>query len=64
MPCRGTGQVISTLGGTESRVSCPWCGGTAVRVPGRDAQATWLKERGDAEPAEAEPAASSAEPPA
>jgi len=42
MPCRGTGQVISNLGGTASKVSCPWCGGGGVRLAGVDAQASWL----------------------
>ena len=41
MPCRGTGSVISNLGGTPSTVSCPWCGGTGVRAPETDAQAQW-----------------------
>ena len=27
-PCRGTGQVISNLGGDTHRVVCPWCDGT------------------------------------
>jgi hypothetical protein len=49
MPCRGTGKVISNLGGSASRVSCPWCRGTGVRVPGIDAQAHWGgDESGDA----------------
>jgi DnaJ-class molecular chaperone len=30
-PCRGTGQVISTLGGTPQQVTCPWCEGTGRR---------------------------------
>ena len=34
MPCRGTGVVISNLGGTRSELPCPWCGGTGVRQPG------------------------------
>jgi DnaJ-class molecular chaperone len=38
-PCRGTGQVVSKLGGDEHRVTCPWCGGSGVRDPARDAQA-------------------------
>jgi hypothetical protein len=42
MPCRGTGQVISNLGGTPSMVVCPWCGGGKVRLTGVDAQAKWL----------------------
>ena len=44
MPCRGSGQVISNLGGAPSRISCPWCGGSGVRVPGIDAQAGWPAE--------------------
>ena len=39
MACRGTGQVISNLGGNPSKVTCPWCDGQGVRVPGIDAQA-------------------------
>jgi DnaJ-class molecular chaperone len=42
MPCRGTGKVISNLGGTPSTVTCPWCEGSGTRVPGIDAQAKWL----------------------
>jgi DnaJ-class molecular chaperone len=38
-PCRGTGSVISGLGGEQRQLPCPWCGGTGVREPGRDAQA-------------------------
>jgi hypothetical protein len=58
MPCRGSGQVISSLGGTPSKVSCPWCGGSGVRVPGTDAQAGWPAEGTDAAAdASAEPAA-------
>jgi DnaJ-class molecular chaperone len=38
-PCRGTGQVISNLGGSASQVPCPWCEGTGTQVPGHDAQA-------------------------
>ncbi len=37
-PCRGTGQLISGLGGTPHQVTCPWCRGTGVRIPGIDAQ--------------------------
>ncbi|HYM56033.1 MAG TPA: hypothetical protein VES97_11770, partial [Solirubrobacteraceae bacterium] len=42
MPCRGTGQVISSLGGSARKLACPWCGGGGMRVPGTDAQAHWL----------------------
>jgi hypothetical protein len=41
MACRGSGQVISNLGGTPSKLACPWCAGSGVRVPGIDAQARW-----------------------
>jgi DnaJ-class molecular chaperone len=36
--CRGTGQVISGLGGTPQKVTCPWCEGTGRYMPGHDAQ--------------------------
>jgi DnaJ-class molecular chaperone len=49
MPCRGTGQVISNLGGTASTVTCPWCDGGGVRIPGSDAQAKWLAAERPAE---------------
>jgi hypothetical protein len=42
MACRGSGKVISHLGGTVSTVTCPWCRGGGVRVSGLDAQASWL----------------------
>ena len=38
-PCRGTGQVISNLGGAPRSVACPWCEGGGVMLPGHDAQA-------------------------
>jgi len=44
MPCRGSGKVISNLGGTPSTVECPWCAGGGVRLPGTDAQAKWLDD--------------------
>jgi DnaJ-class molecular chaperone len=37
-PCRGSGTVISGLGGVQRRIACPWCGGSGVRDPARDAQ--------------------------
>jgi DnaJ-class molecular chaperone len=37
-PCRGTGRLISNLGGQPHEVSCPWCGGTGKFVSERDAQ--------------------------
>jgi len=45
MPCRGTGRVISNLGGTPSTVTCPWCGGGGVRLAEVDAQASWLESQ-------------------
>jgi DnaJ-class molecular chaperone len=48
-PCRGTGQVISNLGGTPSQVACPWCEGTGRQLPGHDAQA--VRARGSQAPA-------------
>jgi DnaJ-class molecular chaperone len=38
-PCRGTGQVLSTLGGSPQQVTCPWCEGSGRFQPGHDAQA-------------------------
>jgi DnaJ-class molecular chaperone len=43
-PCRGTGRVISNLGGSPQEVTCPWCEGTGRFIPGHDAQAP---KRGD-----------------
>jgi DnaJ-class molecular chaperone len=37
--CRGTGRVISNLGGSPQDVTCPWCDGTGRFIPGHDAQA-------------------------
>jgi DnaJ-class molecular chaperone len=56
MPCRGTGKVISGLGGKNSKVTCPWCEGDGVRKPEIDAQTRW--SNGDA--AAAAPAADEA----
>jgi DnaJ-class molecular chaperone len=47
MPCRGSGKVISNLGGTPSEVTCPWCEGGGVRTPGTDAQARWGEGPGE-----------------
>jgi DnaJ-class molecular chaperone len=44
MPCRGTGKVISGLGGEQKPVTCPWCGGEGMRQDGLDAQANWLEQ--------------------
>ncbi len=59
MPCRGTGKVVSNLGGEARDVTCPWCQGEGVRHTGIDAQAAWLE--GDA--AGSSGAEAAAEPP-
>jgi len=59
MPCRGSGRVISNLGGAASEVPCPWCAGGGVRLAGVDAQSRWLLERAEA-PAPEAPADSAA----
>jgi DnaJ-class molecular chaperone len=46
-PCRGTGRLISNLGGSPSTVTCPWCDGSGTFIPGHDAQAA---RRGDVAP--------------
>jgi hypothetical protein len=55
MPCRGSGRVISNLGGSASEVACPWCRGGGVRLAGLDAQAPWLAERAEAEGSQSPP---------
>jgi DnaJ-class molecular chaperone len=37
-PCRGTGRLMSNLGGEPHEVTCPWCDGSGRFDPGRDAQ--------------------------
>jgi len=39
--CRGTGSVISNLGGSPRTVVCPWCEGTRAYIRNHDAQAHW-----------------------
>jgi hypothetical protein len=46
MPCRGTGQVVSNLGGESRKIPCPWCQGTGVRTSGIDAQEAWVEGGG------------------
>jgi DnaJ-class molecular chaperone len=46
MACRGTGKVISNLGGSQHEVRCPWCDGTGTRIPGHDAQDSAPKAAG------------------
>lgn len=47
--CRGTGQVVSQLGGTPRSVPCPWCEGRGLRLRDHDAQAHW-REGGPEKP--------------
>lgn len=49
MPCRGSGSVISNLGGTPKSVTCPWCAGSGVRTPGIDAQSAWASRAPEAQ---------------
>ena len=39
--CRGTGSVISSLGGEPHTLTCPWCDGGGVALLAHDAQAHW-----------------------
>jgi DnaJ-class molecular chaperone len=58
--CRGTGTLISNLGGSPSTVSCAWCEGTGTFLPEHDAQAARrAAAEGDAgaAPGDAPPAA-------
>lgn len=36
--CRGTGIVLSNLGGSLKEQQCPWCEGSTVLLPDHDAQ--------------------------
>jgi DnaJ-class molecular chaperone len=42
--CRGTGTVISNLGGEPHELRCPWCDGGGVALPDHDAQAHWREQ--------------------
>ena len=44
--CRGTGRVISNLGGNPHPEQCPWCEGTGRFIPGHDAQARRRRDAG------------------
>jgi hypothetical protein len=57
MPCRGSGKLISNLGGSPSAVTCPWCEGGGVRIPGVDAQAHWSEAAGAQQPPTGQPPA-------
>ena len=37
-PCRGTGRLLSSLGGQSHEVTCPWCRGSGRFTAGEDAQ--------------------------
>lgn len=47
-PCRGTGTVISNLGGEPSQVTCPWCDGGGTQIAGHDAQSARRAEASSA----------------
>jgi DnaJ-class molecular chaperone len=49
--CRGTGKVISNLGGSPSDVECPWCEGSGKFIAEHDAQAHWGGEKAPEAPA-------------
>jgi DnaJ-class molecular chaperone len=52
--CRGTGTVISSLGGAASELPCPWCEGGGVRLgTDHDAQAARRAAAGDDPPDQA-----------
>lgn len=42
-PCRGTGSVISNLGGSAQTLECPWCDGSGFLMEAHDAQARHRK---------------------
>lgn len=47
-PCRGTGKLLSGAGGAQHEVTCPWCEGGGVTLPGHDAQAARRADQGAA----------------
>jgi DnaJ-class molecular chaperone len=59
-PCRGTGRVVSNLGGESHEVTCPWCGGSGQFIPGRNAQDAPAESAGGSKTA---PAVETAVPP-
>ncbi len=46
-PCRGTGKLMSNLGGDPHEVVCPWCGGLGKFESGRDAQSAGPADTGN-----------------
>jgi DnaJ-class molecular chaperone len=63
MACRGTGRVISNLGGSPSTVACPWCEGSGLRPAEIDAQAHWGPEGAEEPQAQAATSGDSGEGP-
>jgi DnaJ-class molecular chaperone len=49
-PCRGTGRIVSRLGGSAQTITCPWCEGSGSVLPGHDAQAARRGEGGSEPP--------------
>jgi DnaJ-class molecular chaperone len=49
-PCRGTGRIVSRLGGSASTVTCPWCEGTGHVIAGHDAQRRDAEDEPQGEP--------------
>jgi DnaJ-class molecular chaperone len=49
--CRGSGKVVSNLGGEPHDEECPWCEGTGKFIPEHDAQAKWPAPEGEADAA-------------
>jgi DnaJ-class molecular chaperone len=50
--CRGTGRLISGLGGTPHEVTCPWCDGSGeFQGFESNAQTTGIRLRGGDQPA-------------
>jgi DnaJ-class molecular chaperone len=51
MACRGSGEVVSHLGGSPKTLTCPWCDGTGKRGAVSDAQSRWADRGAVAEDA-------------
>jgi DnaJ-class molecular chaperone len=47
--CRGTGTLISNLGGSPFEVRCAWCDGTGTFLADHDAQAARAEAQAEAE---------------
>jgi DnaJ-class molecular chaperone len=45
--CRGTGRVISGLGGEPNAITCPWCEGSGRFIPEHNAQEVGVVLRGE-----------------